>query len=249
MAGQLDGVQALCDDEILARCWEAVLQREKAPERNLRAFQRNDLMDCARAWSRDDERAEGVVGEMVARGLIYSVNPGTAFRAIPSAKRLSPEDVRRGWPPEHVDLARFPQVATWEPTLLTYFRLAVRTHAANVPEAALFFLGGASERLVDLVAEKMTSLDRGKWKKCTKVGAKIELLIDTLRGCAKRQQRPELLGVADLLGVIGHGYRLGRNDVGHPAAVPPQVSRATVAARLHEFPDYVEQILAAAGSC
>ncbi len=135
-------------------------------------------------------------------------------------------------------LERFPQHAQWDETMAAYFRMAVATHAARVYEPALFLIGGAAERLVAVVEERVANLLR--------VSSQRKDLRERLVALAKLFREAGDVPTAELIEVLGHTARWSRNDIGHPKPKPPDVGRAMVAARICEFPGYVERVLYAA---
>ncbi len=163
------------------------------------------------------------------------------LRVHKKGRSASVDDVRSPWPSSAADgLERFPEHASWDETMGAYFRMAVATHSAGAHEAALFLGGGAAERLVGLVAEKLAHLLRPGWGRKT-VGEQTTLLVQLFRDWGYRD-------TAELLEIIGNIARWTRNDVGHPKANPPDVDARMVAARILEFPAYVARVLGATGA-
>ncbi len=160
---------------------------------------------------------------------------------------LDPVEVTYGWPREANLVQKFPEVRELDEVLAAYFFLAARCfEARTVDDAALFFIGAAAERMLDVVAERIGHLiDRKRWLPL-KSTEKVETLARILEEAGTAQSKPDLRGDAEVVRTIGHAMRVARNDAGHPREKPPTFSRSMVAARICEFPDYAKRLLAAA---
>lgn len=247
----------LSDDEFLAEVWKIVCEtvtttgtdpyaKNHVEPRSVQNRLIGTLDDSDR---RLEERVIDAWGTLCARGLVYDIHSVHHFRTTPAARGLRPGDLAEGWLWSGDVTKRFPEIAAWDPTVATYFQLAVQTLQAGVLEAAAFLLGGAAERLLDVLRTHLGSKVRDEdWRKRQASAEKIDFLAQFFRSEGKARARADLISAAEILEAIGHANRLGRNDVGHPRADPPRLSRFTVGARVGEFSAYVQKLVDAAKS-
>ena len=99
--------------------------------------------------------------ELCERGLLW-FNPhaegsvGGHYEFTKKGRSATVQDVESPWFSSAATvLERLPQLAQWDETMAAYFRMAVATHGARVYEPALFLIGGAAERLVGVVEERV----------------------------------------------------------------------------------------------
>lgn len=156
-------------DEFLAGCWSLLHEVATGPSfRHVPHFQLNVTQIIQGAGlvgpTTDPEfqalhkRIEDATAILLLRGFLTLDPTQVYLRFAPGAAKASADDVLRGWPPDHLSVDRFDLSSWTDATLATYFKLSVRTFEAHVPEAALFFLGGAGERLVDVGIERVKHL-------------------------------------------------------------------------------------------
>jgi len=191
-------------------------------------------------------RLRDALATLLGRGLIVvvpAIGEGPEkFYVVPEARDLGDEAVRRGWPPDGITFEAFGEkTRAWDPTLRAYFRLAVQTFERGVGEAALFFVGGAGERLVDAAIKRVETV-AGTRKAPDKAGPRVDFLIDVLEKAIKAQQRPIAIDELAWLRNELHGLRFQRNDIGHPRETPPDVPRTAVGCRLQMFPELVKRL-------
>lgn len=139
--------------------------------------------------------------------------------------------------------------ASWDATLTSYYRLAVLTLQAAVPEAALFFIGAAAEWLLEELGRGTLApiISATKWQnaqKSKKTEDKVKVILETLE--LSTSPRKVDMAEREWLRAQATLYRLDRNDVGHPQATPPSTPKHEVEARVRCFPDYVRRMQDAA---
>ena len=198
------------------------------------------------------DRIHDALATLCERGFVWFKKYGTPWAAgqpreatgryelTPKGRVATVEDVTSGWPSDRGLLDRFPQHATWDETMGAYFRMAVRTYEAGIHEAATFLLGGAAERLLDLVEERVENLlPQNREKRRNRAGERLSGLVELFKRRGDNS-------TAELMDCIGNMARWNRNEVGHPGPAAPKVDPSTVLAMLCNFRDYVSRVLDAA---
>lgn len=160
------------------------------------------------------------------------------YEFTPKGRTATLEEITSGWPSGRAVLERFPEHAAWDETMGAYFRLAVRTYEARVYEAAVFLLGGAAERLLVLVGDKVGHLIPNWSKKQREAKDRQDVLAKLFR------ERD--ITAAEAIEIIGNTARWARNDVGHPKVTPPTVKPVAVLAMITWFPEHVETLFSSA---
>jgi hypothetical protein len=172
--------------------------------------------------------------------------PTGGSMSVPHSTRLSQTFTAPAWTALLDALSPpFAAPAGWDATLAAYFRLAIETFNAAVPEAALFFIGGAAERLIELTGTGALQpiVNAKKWsdaEKSKKTSDKVAAVIDALVASKKVDQRE-----TDWLNAQATLYRVARNDIGHPQPTPPRVPRNEVETRIRTFDEYKARMDAA----
>lgn len=241
------------EDEFVGGVWSVMttLAQQREPNQILAAERPwNSYLRDANAFPPPGEKREAffvrftdAVATLVQRGYLVVEPHSPAYRIPLSARGLTADAVSRGWPAHGITLARFPQVSMWaDATMAAYFRFAVQTFEAGVAEAAVFFVGAASERLVERALDDTKNLTQTPLKGNEKAKEKVEKLFERLASAAKAKVIRLPPDELDFLENEIHAMRFGRNDVGHPKPTPPNVPRPLVAARLLGFSDVVTRL-------
>jgi hypothetical protein len=251
----LDEIDTMLGDELVAALWDMlVAAKHRGSQKDLRG--RLDLneplsilygtsMDASvLSRNRRRQRLLDAFGTLVERGFIWfnrwaEGSAAGSYEFTVKGLAATRDMVLSGWPDGRSVRDRIQQAEDekWDNTLLAYYRMALTTYEAGVFEPALFLIGGAAERLVWLIADRLDPRLPQNWAK-KKPGELIELL-------AKHLRESDELNAGELLLVVGHTARLSRNEIGHPKAIPPDVPREVVLTRLAEFPEVVKRLTAA----
>lgn len=144
-------------------------------------------------------------------------------------------------------LAGHPSAKTWDEVVRFFYSQAIAASDRMLPPAAQFLLGAASERAILLLGEalksKMAGKQQDKWDKESDLKPKTAIVLETLKALERANPDEGWLNeVGSNIETLGAIYRRGRNDVGHPKAVP-DIDENALRALLAGFPSLMKGIM------
>jgi len=196
--------------------------------------------------------AQDVFWELVIQGVLargYNLaNPNLPFFHLTDyGKKVLAEEKFIPHDPDGY-LRRFEaEIPNADATVTAYVQESVECFARGNMIASVMMLGIAAERVFLLVSEKMLTALADPNEQTTfqaimermPLKPKLDFVATKIRDIMSKRPRPNLPDNLNIgVSVIYDFIRMQRNDLGHPRATPPDVSREDAFVNLRIFPTY-----------